>query len=64
MIIELTNETTFLDDGTYTATIRNVFEFPKGDDECICMEFAVENEDGTVFTKFYDDPAKWLGSYP
>ena len=64
MIIDLNNETTYLDDGTYTATIQNVFDFLKGDDPCICIEFAIEDEDNTVFTKFYDDPAKWLGSYP
>ena len=64
MIIELNNERTDLTEGTYTATIQNVFEFFKGDDPCICIEFALEDEEHTVFTKFYDDPAKWLGSYP
>ena len=64
MIIELSNETTYLDDGTYIATIQNVFEFQKGEDQCICIEFALDDEDHTLFTKFYDDPAKWLGSYP
>ena len=64
MIIELTNETTYLDDGTYTAEIQDVFEFEKGDDICICIEFAIDDNDHTIFTKFYDDPAKWLGSYP
>ena len=64
MKIKLTNETNYLDDGTYTATIQNVFEFPKGDGTSICIEFALSDAENTVFTKFYNDPVKRLGSYP
>lgn len=64
MKIELTNETNYLDNGTYTATIQNVFEFPKGDDTSIGIEFALNDAEHTVFTKFYNDPVKRLGSYP
>ena len=64
MKIEITNETNFLEDGTYTATIQKVFEFEKGDSTSIGIEFALEDEEHTVFTKFYDDPARRLGSYP
>lgn len=64
MKIELTNETNYLDDGTYTAIIQNVFEFAKGGSTSVAIEFALNDADHTVFTKFYDDPVKRLGSYP
>ncbi len=63
MLVNLTNDVIYLEDGTYTGTIQNVFEFYKGDNQCIGIEFALKDDKNTVFTKFYDEPAQKLGEY-
>lgn len=64
MLVNIANNVLYLDDDTYTGTIQNVFEFYKGDKQCIGIEFALNDDENTVFTKFYDEPAQRLGEYP
>lgn len=57
MKITLINETFFVDDGTYSAVITDLFEYA---DDKLCMK--LELDDKTILVKFYN--LKELGAYP
>ncbi len=64
MKVTIVNEVTSLSDGEYTGIIRNVFEFQKNGNPQIGIEFAIDDDTHTVFTKFYDEPERRLGMFP
>ena len=64
MQIDLINETSVLDDGTYSGIVKEIFTYQKGDGElCACIEISLQDDD-LVFVNFVDDPVRRFGSYP
>lgn len=62
MKINMTSETLFLEDGTYTGVVLRVSEYQKSDTPCVAIE--INLADNTHFLSFVENAPTRLGQYP